>query len=79
MRLAAASPKAAFSRSSSGAALTVGVLSYSDLAGIPVTAGPDFTAGLMAYTLDISVGQAWFWVTVVAAVVRHDPIGRAHV
>ena len=51
------------------AAMAVGVLSYSDLAGIPVTAGPEFTAGLMAYTLDISVGQAWFWVTVVAAVV----------
>ncbi|MDY6054886.1 cytochrome c oxidase assembly protein [Micrococcus sp.] len=51
------------------AALTVGVLSYSDLAGIPVSAGPDFGAGLMAYARDISVGRAWFWITVIAAVV----------
>lgn len=51
------------------AALAVGILSYSDLAGIPVTAGEGFTAGLVAYVAGISVGQAWFWVTVIAAVV----------
>ncbi|TFI36533.1 copper resistance protein CopD, partial [Micrococcus endophyticus] len=51
------------------AALAVGILSYSDLAGIPVTAAEGFTAGLVAYVAGISVGQAWFWVTVIAAVV----------
>lgn len=61
------------------AALAVGVLSYSDLAGIPVSAGGSFTDGLLAYTLDISVGQAWFWVTVIAAVVTTLAIGvRSH-
>ena len=61
------------------AALTVGVLSYSDLAGIPVTAGQGFTDGLLAYTLGISVGQAWFWVTVAAAVVTTLAIAvRSH-
>lgn len=51
------------------AALTVGILSYSDLAGIPLTAGEGFTDGLVAYVVSISVGRAWFWVTVIAAVV----------
>ncbi|WP_248116281.1 MULTISPECIES: cytochrome c oxidase assembly protein [unclassified Micrococcus] len=51
------------------AALAVGILSYSDLAGIPVTAGQGFTDGLLAYAASISVGRAWFWVTVIAAVV----------
>lgn len=61
------------------AALAVGVLSYSDLAGIPVTAGQGFTDGLAAYVVGISVGQAWFWVTVIAAVVTTLAIAvRSH-
>ncbi len=51
------------------AALALVVLNYSDLAGMPLDAGAGFTAGLVGYIESISVGQAWFWVTVIAAVV----------
>ncbi|QCU77250.1 copper resistance protein CopD [Citricoccus sp. SGAir0253] len=51
------------------AALAVMLLSYSDLAGVPLAPGPSFTSGLVGYLQDISVGQAWVVVTVIAAVV----------
>ncbi|MFC4370342.1 cytochrome c oxidase assembly protein [Citricoccus nitrophenolicus] len=50
-------------------ALAVLVLSYSDLAGMPLDPGASFTSGLVGYLQDISVGQAWTAVTVIAAVV----------
>ncbi|WP_432208263.1 cytochrome c oxidase assembly protein [Citricoccus nitrophenolicus] len=50
-------------------ALAVLVLSYSDLAGMPLDPGASFTSGLVGYLQDISVGQAWTAVTVLAAVV----------
>ncbi len=60
-------------------ALAVGILSYSDLAGIPLGAGAAFTDGLVAYFVSISVGQAWFWVTVIAAVVTSLAVAvRSH-
>ena len=49
--------------------LAVAVLSYSHLAGVPVSAGEQFTAGLMAYAQQISVGRAWFATAAIAAVV----------
>lgn len=51
------------------AALAVMVLSYSDLAGVPLDPSPSFTSGLVGFLQDISVGQAWVAVTVIAAVV----------
>ncbi|SJN37284.1 Copper resistance protein D [Micrococcus lylae] len=60
-------------------ALAVGILSYSDLAGIPLGAGAAFSDGLVAYFVSISVGQAWFWVTVIAAVVTSLAVAvRSH-
>ncbi|XNY99655.1 cytochrome c oxidase assembly protein [Micrococcus luteus] len=60
-------------------ALAVGILSYSDLAGIPLSAGAGFADGLVAYFVSISVGQAWFWVTVIAAVVTSLAVAvRSH-
>lgn len=50
-------------------ALSLVVLTYSDLSGMALDPGHGFTAGLLGYIEQISVGQAWFWVTVIAAVV----------
>ncbi|NUL45917.1 bifunctional copper resistance protein CopD/cytochrome c oxidase assembly protein [Cellulosimicrobium funkei] len=50
-------------------ALAVLVLSYSDLAGMPLDPSASFTSGLVGYLQDISVGQAWTVVTVLAAVI----------
>jgi cytochrome c oxidase assembly factor CtaG/putative copper export protein len=50
-------------------ALAVTVLSYSDLAGMPLSPGATFTSGLVGFLQDISVGRAWTVVTVIAAVV----------
>lgn len=50
-------------------ALAVMLLSYSDLAGMPLDPGASFTSGLIGFLQDISVGQAWVVVTVIAAVV----------
>ncbi|MEW1981355.1 cytochrome c oxidase assembly protein [Citricoccus sp. NPDC079358] len=50
-------------------ALAVLVLSYSDLAGMPLDPSVSFTSGLVGYLQDISVGQAWTVVTVLAAVI----------
>ncbi|GAA1129298.1 cytochrome c oxidase assembly protein [Citricoccus alkalitolerans] len=50
-------------------ALAVLVLSYSDLAGVPLDPSASFTSGLVGYLQDISVGQAWTVVTVLAAVI----------
>lgn len=50
-------------------ALGQSVFTYSDLAGMPLNASQGFTAGLVDYVQSISVGQAWFWMTVIAAVV----------
>jgi cytochrome c oxidase assembly factor CtaG/putative copper export protein len=50
-------------------ALAVMLLSYSDLAGVPLDPGPSFTSGLVGFLQDISVGQAWVVVIVIAAVV----------
>ncbi|MDO5633789.1 MAG: cytochrome c oxidase assembly protein [Micrococcus sp.] len=64
-------------------ALAVAVLSFSNLAGMPLSGDASFTAGLLAYAQQISVGQAWFTVTAVAAVVTslvvalRGPVGLA--
>ncbi|MFC7403384.1 cytochrome c oxidase assembly protein [Citricoccus sp. GCM10030269] len=50
-------------------ALAVLILSYSDLSGMPLDPGATFTSSLVGYVQDISVGQAWMVVTVIAAVV----------
>nr|WP_313817596.1 cytochrome c oxidase assembly protein [Citricoccus sp.] len=50
-------------------ALAVLVLSYSDLSGMPLDPSASFTSGLVGYLQDISVGQAWTVVTVLAAVI----------
>lgn len=51
------------------AALGQAVFTYSDLAGMPLNSSAGFTSGLVDYVQSISVGQAWFWMTVIAAVV----------
>ncbi|MFI7482566.1 cytochrome c oxidase assembly protein [Kocuria sp. M1R5S2] len=51
------------------AALAVLVLSYSDVAGVPVGAGATYTGQLLHYATDIPTGQAQAVIAVVAAAV----------
>jgi cytochrome c oxidase assembly factor CtaG/putative copper export protein len=50
-------------------AVAVLVLSFSDIAGQPLSAGPSFTSALVGYMTDISTGRAWLAVTISAALV----------
>ncbi|MEE1622583.1 cytochrome c oxidase assembly protein [Zafaria sp. J156] len=50
------------------AAAAVLVLTFSDLSGLPLSAEPSYTAAMMDYVLGISVGQAWAWMVLIAAV-----------
>lgn len=43
------------------------IFTYSDLAGMPLNNSPGFSSGLLDYLMNISVGRAWFWMTVIAA------------
>ena len=45
------------------------VFTYSDIAGMPVNTSQGFSDGMLDYVLAISVGRAWFWMTIIAAVV----------
>ncbi|MFC0582938.1 cytochrome c oxidase assembly protein [Micrococcoides hystricis] len=50
------------------AALGTLVFSFSDLSGMPVSASEGFSGGFIAFAQQISVGQAWLAVTLIAAV-----------
>ena len=50
------------------AALAVLVLTFSSLAGLPVSADPGFSEGFFDYALNIAAGQAWLAVTLIAGV-----------
>lgn len=45
------------------------VFTYSDVAGMPVNTSEGFSEGMLDYVLAIAVGRAWFWMTIIAAVV----------
>ncbi|HIW46639.1 MAG TPA: cytochrome c oxidase assembly protein [Candidatus Yaniella excrementigallinarum] len=51
------------------AALSQIILTYSDVAGMPINMSEGFSEGLLDYVLSIAVGRAWFWMTIIAAVV----------
>ncbi|MGQ7787641.1 cytochrome c oxidase assembly protein [Nesterenkonia sp. K-15-9-6] len=50
------------------AAVAVLVLSYSALAGQPLSADENFSAGFLGYVQSIATGQAWMAVVIIAAV-----------
>ncbi|TNB75705.1 copper resistance protein CopD [Arthrobacter sp. BB-1] len=50
-------------------ALAVLVLGFADIAGIPVSGSPEFSAGLVAYMTELPSGNAWLSVVIIAAVV----------
>ena len=50
-------------------AVAVLVLGFADIAGLPVSAGPEFSAGLAAYISELPTGNAWLAVVMVAAMV----------
>ena len=45
------------------------VFTYSDVAGMPVNTSQGFSEGMLDYVMAIAVGRAWFWMTIIAAVV----------
>jgi len=45
------------------------IFTYSDVAGMPVNTSQGFSDGMLDYVLAIAVGRAWFWMTIIAAVV----------
>src|SRR5690606_27535303 len=45
------------------------IFTYSDVAGMPVNTSEGFSSGMVDYVLAIAVGRAWFWMTIIAAVV----------
>lgn len=51
------------------AAVAVLVLTFSDVAGLPLSADSAYTDSMKDYILNISLGQAWSWMIVIAAVV----------
>ena len=59
------------------------VFTYSDVAGMPVNTSEGFSEGMLDYVLSIAVGRAWFWMTIIAAVVTslifalRSPVGMA--
>lgn len=59
------------------------VFTYSDVAGMPVNTSEGFSDGMLDYVLSIAVGRAWFWMTIIAAVVTtlvfalRSPVGMA--
>jgi putative copper resistance protein D len=50
-------------------AVAVLVLSYSDIAGQPISGDPEFTRSLVYFMTDIETGRAWLAVVIIAAVV----------
>lgn len=51
------------------AALAVMVLTYSDVAGIPLSGDASFSEGLLAFLTDFDTGRAWLTQSIIAAVV----------
>lgn len=49
-------------------AAAVLVFSFWDLVGRPISADPSYTSAMLDYVLNISVGRAWAWMIVIAAV-----------
>ena len=45
------------------------VFTYSDVAGMPINTTEGFSDGMLDYVMAIAVGRAWFWMTIIAAVV----------
>src|SRR5699024_9750424 len=45
------------------------IATSSDVDGRPVTTSEGFSSGMLDYVLAIAVGRAWFWMTIIAAVV----------
>lgn len=50
-------------------AVAVLVLGFADIAGLPVSGNPQFSAGLAAYISELPTGNAWLAVVMIAAVV----------
>ncbi|MDI3240418.1 cytochrome c oxidase assembly protein [Arthrobacter sp. AL08] len=50
-------------------AVAVLVMSYSDIAGQPISGDPEFTRSLVYFMTDIETGRAWLAVVIIAAVV----------
>ncbi|MCC3275172.1 bifunctional copper resistance protein CopD/cytochrome c oxidase assembly protein [Arthrobacter sp. zg-Y20] len=50
-------------------ALAVMVFTYSDVSGLPLSAGSGYTDGLASFLTDFSTGRAWLAISIIAAVV----------
>ncbi|MDO5744422.1 MAG: copper resistance protein CopD, partial [Micrococcaceae bacterium] len=50
-------------------AAAVLIFNFWDLAGIPISSDPSYTSAMLDYVLNISVGRAWAWMIVIAAIV----------
>ncbi|GAA3676086.1 cytochrome c oxidase assembly protein [Arthrobacter ginkgonis] len=50
-------------------AAAVLVLTFSDIAGLPLSLDPAYTAAMLDYIQTISIGQAWAWMVAIGAVV----------
>ncbi len=50
-------------------AVSVLVLTFSDVAGLGLSGDAQFTQSLVYFMTDIETGRAWLWVTIIAAVV----------
>lgn len=50
-------------------AVSVLVLTFSDVAGLSLSGDAQFTQSLVYFMTDIETGRAWLWVTIIAAVV----------
>ncbi len=49
-------------------AATVMLLTFWDLAGIPMSMDPQYSAAILDYILAITTGRAWAWMVVIAAI-----------
>ncbi|WP_423299077.1 cytochrome c oxidase assembly protein [Glutamicibacter nicotianae] len=49
-------------------AATVMLLTFWDLAGIPMSLDPQYSAAILDYILSITTGRAWAWMVVIAAI-----------
>lgn len=50
------------------AAATVLLLTFWDLAGVPMNLDPSYTAAILDYILQLATGRAWAWMIVIAAI-----------
>ena len=50
-------------------AATVMVLTFWDLAGLPMSLDAQYSAAILDYVLSITTGRAWAWMVVIAAIV----------